>query len=384
MIYLDNAATTFPKPEMVVKTVDECMRNWCANPGRAGHAASMKSGEAVYHARREIAEFIGSKPQDIIFTSNCTDALNLAIHGVLKKGDHVVTTMMEHNSVLRPLNKLRAAGVETTILRCSREGKVDPKDIETVLRPNTRMIICTAASNVTGTIMPLKEIGEIAERNHILFLVDGSQGMGVMDIDVEEYNIDLLTVSGHKSLMGPQGTGFLYVRSGTEMCPIKEGGTGTESWSIQQPQTIPEGFEAGTLNVPGISGLAEGVRFIKRRGLEVIRAYESEKIAYLHEELSACPEIEIYGPVNIEEKVGIFAFNIKGMSSEQTAEILDQKYGIAVRAGFHCAPLAHKAIGTEDGGCVRISVGCFNTQQEMIRTAKAIRQIAKISSESKK
>ena len=377
MIYLDNAATTFPKPDAVVETVDECMRNWCANPGRAGHAASMKSGEAVYHARREIAEFIGSKPQDIIFTSNCTDALNLAIHGVLKKGDHVVTTMMEHNSVFRPLNKLRAAGVETTIVRCSREGKVRPADIEGVLRDNTRMIICTAASNVTGTIMPLKEIGEIARRNHILFLVDGSQGMGVMKIDTEEYNIDLLTVSGHKSLMGPQGTGFLYVRSGTEIRPVKEGGTGTESWSIQQPQTIPEGFESGTVNVPGITGLAEGVRFVKRKGLKTIRAYEEELIAYLHKELCASEEIQIYGPAEMKEKVGIFAFNIKGMGSEQTAEILDKKYGIAVRAGFHCAPLAHKAIGTEDGGCVRISVGCFNTGQEMIRTARAIRQISK-------
>mgnify|MGYP002546292801 FL=1 len=223
----------------------------------------------------------------------------------------------------------------------------------------------------------LKEIGEIARRNHILFLVDGSQGMGVMKIDTEEYNIDLLTVSGHKSLMGPQGTGFLYVRSGTEIRPVKEGGTGTESWSIQQPQTIPEGFESGTVNVPGITGLAEGVRFVKRKGLKTIRAYEEELIAYLHKELCTSEEIQIYGPAEMKEKVGIFAFNIKGMGSEQTAEILDKKYGIAVRAGFHCAPLAHKAIGTEDGGCVRISVGCFNTGQEMIRTARAIRQISK-------
>ena len=376
MIYLDNAATTFPKPDGVVRAVDDCMRKWCANPGRAGHAAAMKSGEAVYSARKEAAGLIGAEPQEIIFTSNCTDALNLGLHGILGEGDQVVTTMMEHNSVLRPLDNLRKKGVETTVVQCSREGKVRSEDIRSVLRNNTRMIVCTAASNVTGTVMPLREIGKMARKNNILFFVDASQGIGIMDINVEKDGIDILAVSGHKSLMGPQGTGFLYVRSGTEIRPVKQGGTGTESQNIHHPDNMPEGFEAGTLNVPGIAGLAEGIRFIKREGIGKIFRYEEELLSILHRELADQKNIRIYGPALPEEKVGIFAFNIEGLSSEETAGLLDEKYGIAVRAGYHCAPLAHRAIGTENGGCVRVSAGYFNTKEDIYRAAAAIQQIA--------
>ena len=377
MIYLDNAATTFPKPISVTESVTECMENWCANPGRAGHMSAMKSGEAVYNARLEAAELIGAKSNEIIFTSNCTDALNMALHGTLKEGDHVVTTMMEHNSVLRPLNELRKRGVETTIVRCSKEGYPMRDAIRTACRKNTRMIVCTAASNVTGTIMPIEEAGAIAREKGILFLVDGSQGAGVMNIDVESTNIDMLAVSGHKSLMGPQGTGFLYVKTGVSIHTTIQGGTGSESQNIIQPQNRPEGFEAGTVNVPGITGLAEGIRFIKNIGVSTIRKYEENLVTCLTEETSCMKNMIRFGPQKAEEKVGIFSFNLKGMDSERVAEILDKEYGIAVRAGFHCAPFAHRAIGTERSGCVRMSVSMFNTEQEMRETAAALRKIEK-------
>lgn len=377
MIYLDNAATTFPKPISVTESVTECMENWCANPGRAGHMSAMKSGEAVYNARLEAAELIGAKSNEIIFTSNCTDALNMALHGTLKEGDHVVTTMMEHNSVLRPLNELRKYGVETTIVRCSKEGYPMRDAIRAACRKNTRMIVCTAASNVTGTIMPIEEAGAIAREKGILFLVDGSQGAGVMNIDVESTNIDMLAVSGHKSLMGPQGTGFLYVKTGVSIHTTIQGGTGSESQNIIQPQNRPEGFEAGTVNVPGITGLAEGIRFIKNIGVSTIRKYEENLVTCLTEETSCMKNMIRFGPQKAEEKVGIFSFNLKGMDSERVAEILDKEYGIAVRAGFHCAPFAHRAIGTERSGCVRMSVSMFNTEQEMRETAAALRKIEK-------
>lgn len=376
MIYLDNAATTFPKPVSVTEAVTECMEHWCANPGRAGHMPAMKSGEAVYDARREAAEFIGGKSDEIIFTSNCTDALNMALHGTLKAGDHVVTTMMEHNSVLRPLNELRKHGVETTIVRCSKEGYLTRDAIRAACRKNTRLIVCTAASNVTGTIMPIEEIGKIAREKGILFLVDGSQGAGVMDIDVESAKIDMLAVSGHKSLMGPQGTGFLYVKEGVPIHTTIQGGTGSESQNIVQPQNRPEGFEAGTVNVPGITGLAEGIRFVKNIGVATIRKYEENLISCLREETSCMKNMIRFGPQKTEEKVGIFSFNLEGMDSERTAEILDKEYGIAVRAGFHCAPFAHRAIGTERSGCVRMSVSMFNTEEEMRETAAALKKIA--------
>ena len=377
MIYLDNAATTFPKPISVTESVTECMENWCANPGRAGHMSAMKSGEAVYNARLEAAELIGAKSNEIIFTSNCTDALNMALHGTLKEGDHVVTTMMEHNSVLRPLNELRKYGVETTIVRCSKEGYPMRDAIRAACRKNTRMIVCTASSNVTGTIMPIEEAGAIARETGILFLVDGSQGAGVMNIDVESTNIDMLAVSGHKSLMGPQGTGFLYVKTGVSIHTTIQGGTGSESQNIIQPQNRPEGFEAGTVNVPGITGLAEGIRFIKNIGVSTIRKYEENLVTCLTEETSCMKNMIRFGPQKAEEKVGIFSFNLKGMDSERVAEILDKEYGIAVRAGFHCAPFAHRAIGTERSGCVRMSVSMFNTEQEMRETAAALRKIEK-------
>ncbi len=382
MIYLDNAATTFPKPVSVRSAVEECMSEWCANPGRSGHRMAMRSAESVYRARLEIADLIGAEADEIVFTQNCTGALNLALHGVLKPGDHVVTTMMEHNSVLRTLNSLRRYGVETTVIRCGKDGTLQAESVRAACRNNTRMIVCTMASNVTGTILPVEEIGKIASERKILFLMDGSQGLGVLEADVDSMGIDLLAASGHKSLMGPQGTGFLYIRRGTPVSPVTEGGTGSESGSIIQPKTVPEGMESGTLNVPGITGLAEGIRFVKRTGLNQIRKREEKLIEYLssliRESRDISENILSYGPGETDKKVGIFSFNIRGMNSERAADLLDRRYGIAVRAGFHCAPFAHRAIGTEDGGCVRISVSMFNTERDMYDTAEAIRDIIRI------
>ena len=376
MIYLDNAATTFPKPISVTESVAECMAEWCANPGRAGHRMAMKSGEEVYRTRNEIAGLIGCQADEIVFTQNCTGALNLALHGILKPGDHVITTMMEHNSVLRPLNELRMRGVETSIVRCSSEGFPLEGAIEAAIRDNTRMIVCTMASNVTGTVMPVGEIGKIARQRGILFFVDGSQGIGVLDIDVKDDNVDILATSGHKSLMGPQGTGFSYVRQGIPVHPIIQGGTGSESRNISQPLSFPEGFEAGTVNVPGIAGLGEGIRFIKEVGIAEIRKKEEKLIDCLEMQTKKINGLIRYGPKNPQNKVGIFSFNIEGIDCERTAALLDRKYGIAVRAGLHCAPLAHQAIGTGKTGCVRMSVSLFNTEQDMTAAAEAIRKIA--------
>lgn len=383
MIYLDNAATSFPKPASVTDAVTECMTEWCANPGRSGHEMAMKSAEAVYRARIEAAGLIGAGPDEIVFTQNCTGALNIALHGVLRPGDHVVTTMMEHNSVLRPLNAMRRYGVKTTVVRCGPDGRLSAESVRRACRDNTRMIVCTMASNVTGTVMPTEEIGEIAAEKRILFLADGSQAAGVLETDVESMKADFLAVSGHKSLMGPQGTGFLYIRHGTPVFSVTEGGTGSESESIVQPQTVPEGMEAGTLNVPGITGLAEGIRFVKKTGLPEIRKKEENLIGYLSSMLEGRKNIISYGPEKSDQKVGIFAFNIRGMNSETTAEILDRQYGIAVRAGFHCAPFAHRAIGTQNSGCVRISVGMFNTEKEISDAAEAILDIAEIAEKRK-
>lgn len=381
MIYLDNAATTFPKPVSVKNAVEECMTEWCANPGRSGHRMAMRSAEAVYRARIEIAGLIGAEADEIVFTQNCTGALNLALHGVLKPGDHVVTTMMEHNSVLRTLNALRKWGVETTVVRCGKDGVPIEGSVRAACRDNTRMIICTMASNVTGTILPVEEIGKIAKEKEILFLADGSQGLGVLEVDVNRAGIDLLAASGHKSLMGPQGTGFLYIRRGAEISPVMEGGTGTESGSIVQPDTVPEGMESGTLNVPGIAGLAEGVRFVKKTGIGQIRKKEERLIeslcSLIADDRYSRGEVISYGPEKAEQKVGIFSFNIRGMDCERVADLLDRRYGIAVRAGFHCAPFAHRAIGTAEGGCVRISVSMFNTESDIRNAAEAIRDIIK-------
>ncbi|MDO4481583.1 MAG: aminotransferase class V-fold PLP-dependent enzyme [Bacillota bacterium] len=375
MIYLDNAATSFPKPRRVITEICRCMTHYCANPGRSGHDMAAKMASNIYETRETIAEFFNiQNPLRIVFTSNATEALNLAIKGLLKPGDHVVTTAMEHNSVLRPLKEL--GGIRISVVPASKEGKVSAEGIRAAINSSTSMVICTHSSNVTGTIQPIKEIGAICRKNNVLFMVDASQSAGIIPIDVEKNNIDILACPGHKSLFGPQGTGFLYVRPGLHPIPLRSGGTGTDSANLNQPRYLPEGCEAGTQNGPGIIGLREGIRFINDTGISAIREREIHICGLLLEELLNMPKILVYGPANQSEKTAVVSFNIKGTDCESTADQLNRHFGIAARAGYHCAPLAHKAIGTFGEGAVRLSPGAFTTEEEIIKTVNAIRKIS--------
>lgn len=377
MIYLDNAATSYPKPRGMVAAMEECILKYCGNPGRSGHSMSMRTGEEVYHARRKIARLFNiEQAERLVFTKNTTEALNMGLKGVLLPGDHVITTSMEHNSVLRPLKALEKRGIRQSIIRADREGFVKPSDFEKAIRPETRLIAVTAASNVTGTKMPLEEIGELARKRGILFLVDGAQGAGSMEIDVKKMNISMLAFPGHKGLLGPLGTGALYIDPELKLNHIMEGGTGTDSKSRLQPCEFPDGYEAGTINAPAIIGLGYSAEFVEKIGPEVIGKYEEELIGWLDERLDEMDFVTRYGPQACR-KTGISLINIRGAAAEEVTSILSSRYGIAVRGGFHCAGLAHKTIGTWDEGAVRISVGPFNTRRDMEKLTDAIREIGR-------
>ena len=377
MIYFDNGATSFPKPKEMIRVMEECMLKYCGNPGRSGHEMSMKTGEAVYKSRKYIAKLFNVKePERIIFTKNTTEALNLGIKGILKEGDHAITSSMEHNSVLRPLKMLEKKGVRHTIISASKEGCLTPADIERAIKSDTKMIIITAASNVTGTKMPLDHIGKIARKKGIIFMVDAAQGAGVMDLDVEKLNIDMLAAPGHKGLLGPLGTGFLYAAPHIKLRPLITGGTGTISKSRLQPREFPEGFEAGTINAPAIIGLGQSVEFVRKIGPRVIGNHEEELISCLEERLNNMEFVTIYGPKPCQ-KTGISLINIDGMEAEEVTSILSNEYAIAVRGGYHCAGLAHKSIGTWNRGAVRISPGPFNTKKEILYLADALWKIGK-------
>lgn len=377
MIYLDNAATSYPKPRGMVAAMEECILKYCGNPGRSGHSMSMRTGEEVYHARKKVAGLFGiSRAERLVFTKNTTEALNMGLKGALRAGDHVITTSMEHNSVLRPLKALEKRGVSQSVIRADREGFIKAADIEKAISRDTRLIAVTAASNVTGTKMPLEEIGELARKRGILFLVDGAQGAGSMEIDVEKMHIDMLAFPGHKGLLGPLGTGALYVSPELRLNHIMEGGTGTDSKNRLQPCEFPEGYEAGTINAPAIIGLGYSADFVKKIGPEVIGKYEEELIGWLDQRLGEMDFVTRYGPDSCR-KTGISLINIKGIEAEEVTSILSSRYGIAVRGGFHCAGLAHKTIGTWNEGAVRISVGPFNTRKDMENLADAIWEIGR-------
>ena len=378
MIYFDNGATSFPKPPGMVAAMSHCMSDYCGNPGRSGHAMSMRTGEEVYKTRVSLAKLFNiSGPERVVFTINATEALNIGIKGALKSGDHVITTAMEHNSVLRPLNALEGFGVAHSIVRCGPDGTLDLKSIKDALRPSTKMIVCTHASNVVGTIMPIREIGEFAKSKNLIFMVDAAQSAGCLPIDVEDMKIDMLAVPGHKGLLGPLGTGALFVRDGLAPRPLKEGGTGTESKSRKQPSDPPESYESGTINAPGIVGLGFSTKFIRKLGVEKIKEYEESLIRQADEGLRNMRGVSVYGPLDCSKKTSITAFNINGKGCEEVAQILNDRFGIAVRAGYHCAGLAHKTIGTWDTGAVRLSVSPFNSKKEIKTAINAIYIISK-------
>lgn len=377
MIYLDNAATTFPKPDAVYNSVMECMKNYAANPGRGSHDMAIKASQKVMETREEIAEFFNiSNLFNIIFTSSATEGLNIGIKGVLKEGDHVITTAMEHNSVLRPVNFLGKKGVKCTIVSADKEGYVDVKDIEKKIEANTKMIIVNHISNVTGSIQDIESIGALAKKNNIIFMVDASQSAGVMDIDVTKFNIDILALPGHKGLLGPQGTGVLYIREGLEVEEFKSGGTGSNSYSVEQPNFLPDKFESGTLNTPGIAGLCEGVKFIKKVGTKNIRKHEIELTRQLISGFKAQKYVILYGRSTIENRGAVVSFNIDGIDSSEGAALLNSK-GICIRSGYHCAPLVHYVIGTNKKGTIRVSPGYFNTAEDIEKLVKAVEEIYK-------
>ncbi|WP_352418378.1 aminotransferase class V-fold PLP-dependent enzyme [Proteiniborus sp.] len=377
LIYLDNAATSFPKPEIVYEAIMESMREYGANPGRSGHKLALKAGRAIYETRELLSKFFNIEdPMRIIFTSNATDGLNLVIKGLLKSGDHVITTSMEHNSVLRPLKALDNIGVETTVIQCDEIGCIDIKDIEDNIKNNTKLIVTTHASNVTGTIFPIKQIGEIAKKHDIIYMVDAAQTAGIYNIDVIDMNIDILAFPGHKSLLGPQGTGGVYIKKGVEITQMKEGGTGSKSDSLIQPDIYPDKFESGTPNMPGIVGLGAGIKYIIDKGIDNIRDHENKLAKVFIDGLREIKDVKIYGPCDIEKQAPVISINIGEEDSSEVSYILDQVFNIAVRPGLHCAPLAHRTIGCYEQGCIRFSVGPFNTINDIKAAIEAVQTIS--------
>ena len=378
MIYLDNAATTFPKPGIVIDEVEKCMREYCANPGRGGHALSLMSGRAVLETREAICRLFNIKnPMQLCFTKNATEALNIAIYSLLKPGSHVITSCMEHNSVMRPIMTLqRDAGIELTVIQGDSRGCIDPADIAKNIKPNTVLIISTLSSNVNGIIMPVREIGKAAGEAGIPFLLDASQGAGSIPVDVEDMNVSLLAFPGHKDLYGPQGTGGLFAKEGLQLKHIMSGGTGSNSESLYQPEFMPDFLESGTLNTPGIVGLRSGVGFILDTDQVNIKNRKWMLTKRLYEGLKEIKGITFYNSSEKENNSGIVAINLEDMDSTEVSFLLDRDYGIATRAGLHCAPMAHRVLGTEALGIVRLSPGFFNTAAEIDEAIRAIKNIS--------
>ena len=377
MIYLDNAATTWPKPESVYLAVDHAMRECGGNPGRSGHSLSLAAGKIIDETRYLLSQFFHAEEASrVVFTQNCTDALNLAIKGILKPGDHAITGSMEHNSVARPLEALKQTGVEITKLPVSPEYGLNPQDVKAAIKPNTKLVVLSHASNVAGTVNPIAQIGAITREAGVFFLVDAAQSAGILPIDVQEQHIDLLAFPGHKGLFGPQGTGGLYIRTGVDLETMKQGGTGTQSRSLLQPSELPEKYESGTLNTPGIAGLGAGVKFLLSQGVEAIMKKEEELTNRLTEGLSNINGIRLYGPTAGMRRTGVVSFNIEGMDSMDVAMILSQSFDIAVRAGLHCAPDAHETLGTLETGTVRASLSVLNTPKDIDAFLEAVSAIA--------
>ena len=377
MIYLDNAATSFPKPENVYTSMEKCIKTYCANPGRGSHSMSVQSSLEVNSTREKLASLLKTNDSlNICFTKNATEALNMAILGCLKEGDHVITTCMEHNSVLRPLKTLeKYNGIKLTIVEGDGMGRIDPFIIKRHINKKTRLIACTLSSNVNGIIMPVREISKIAESKGILFLLDASQGLGSIDIDLGRIYTSMLAFRGHKGLLGPQGTGGLYVSSGVRLNPLMSGGTGSKSEYLLQPDIMPDRFESGTLNTPGIVGLGAGVEFVLKTGLSEIKRKKDTLIKRLNDGLSQNRSIKLYNPQDVNENSGIVAFNVKDTDSSEICALLDKRYSIECRSGLHCAPLAHKHFNTNKTGMIRLSVGYFNTMDEIDNTILAINRI---------
>lgn len=376
MIYFDNAATTLQKPVEVIEAVQEALVT-LGNAGRGAHSPTLKAARVIYDTRVKLAKLFNiANPAQIAFTCNATEALNMAIRGLFKKGDHLITTEAEHNSVLRPVYLQESLGVEVSLLKLDALGNIDFSELGNNLQSNTKAIVINHASNVTGNVNDLVKIGAWAKSKGVLLVVDASQTAGVVPIDVEAMGIDVLCFTGHKGLLGPQGTGGIYVNEKVKLPSFKVGGSGVHSFDKLHPQMMPTLLEAGTLNGHGIAGLKAALGFIEKVGVGNIHAHEMELCRYFVEGIKDVPHIKLYGDVFAKERAGIVSLNIGELDAGVVSDILWEEYGICVRAGAHCAPLVHKHFGTEGQGMVRFSFGYFNTLAEVDVAIKAIKEIA--------
>ena len=376
MIYFDNAATTLRKPRCVIEAVTEAMGSM-GNSGRGGHDGALSAARTIYDTRAALAKLFGAEgPERIAFTVNSTEALNMAIKGLLAPGDHVITTALEHNSVLRPLYELEDRGMELTILGADALGNIRYEDFEQAVRPTTRAIVTTHGSNLTGNLLDIEKIGSIARAYGLTYIVDASQTAGVFDIDVQRMNIDILCFTGHKGLLGPQGTGGLYVREGIEIRPLLSGGSGVQTYLRSHPPQMPTVLEAGTLNGHGIAGLGAAVKYLQETGLDTIRQKEQALMWAFYEAVRQIPGITVYGDFSTGERCAIVSLNVRDYDSGEVSDALSESYGIATRPGAHCAPLMHRALGTVDQGAVRFSFSHFNTEEEIKIAVSALQELA--------
>ncbi len=374
IIYLDNAATTWPKPEPVHEAIDFFLRRIGASPGRSGHSLSIEAGRLVFGTREAVAGFFGVSSSDrVVFTQNATHAINLALKGILGEGDHVIVSSMEHNSMMRPLRYLSdTAGVAVDVIDCSPDGTFPLRTFEESFREETRLVAVLHASNVTGALLPIRDIGKICRRKGALFLVDAAQTAGVFSIDMAEDQIDLLAFTGHKGLLGPQGIGGLCLGAGVDVAPLMQGGTGSYSEHDTHPDILPDRYESGTMNTVGIAGLGAGIRYINERGLASIREHETNLTAQLIRGLSSIEGIRLHGPCDPERQIGVVCFTIDGIRPSDIGYFLDTEFRIMSRVGLHCSPSAHRTMGTFPEGTVRFSVSCLNEEKDVERAVQAV------------
>lgn len=382
MIYFDNAATSWPKPPGVAEAMTHYLAEIGANPGRSGHRLAVQAARVVYSAREAVAELFGAPdPLRVVFGANATEALNLALNGLLRPGDHVVTASMEHNSVMRPLRALARAGVALTVVPCSGEGALDPADLEAAIRPDTRLIAINHASNVVGTLLPVAEAGRIARQHGLLLLVDAAQTAGAYPIDVQADAIDLLAFTGHKSLYGPMGTGGLVIGERVDAAhlePLKRGGTGSRSEHEEQPAFLPDLCESGTPNAVGLAGLGASTRWVLGQGVERIRAHELALTGQLLAGLAAIPGVTVYGTGDAQRQTATVSFNIAGLEPSEVGLRLDDDYAIMCRVGLHCSPAAHRTLGTFPGGTVRFGLAALNTAEQVAAALDAVAALAHV------
>ncbi len=377
MIYFDNAATTWPKPPEVLEQIARSFTDYGANPGRGAYKMAMDTSRLIYKTRETIASFFGvADCRNIVFTRNTTESVNMAIKGIINPGDHILYSSLEHNAIWRPVKALEKIGVTSDSFTVNQQGKVDFADLEAKIKPNTKLIACLHGSNVLGAVLDIAAIGAVAKKHHLYFLVDAAQTAGALPIYPEKIGIDLLAFPGHKGLYGPMGIGGLYVRDGILLNPLQEGGTGSNSLEAAQPDMMPDRLESGTVNTPGIAGLAAGIQFLNAISLEEVLRHEQMLTKYLYEELSYIPNVTIYGPDVCDHRLPVVSFNIMGKDSNEVGWTLGNDYDICVRAGYHCAPLAHKTMGTLEQGAVRISFGVYNQPWEVEKCIAAIKKIA--------